>query len=217
MLWAERNNTDNNSYNDVNIKKVEGIFKLSDYDLDKDERKLKYKDYKIILCEKCNEKFNRDWYCRKCYNNETEEEKYRMLYGICKGCSQVMKIPYWCPSCNSNQLRQDFDKWTSGNEYVDKLIKDNQTSACSKHILEWIPYEKFTDLKFIAKGGFAKVYSAIWTDGRIEKWDHGSSTWKRSGNFKIALKILNDSKYLSEEFLNEVRLIGSLITFFFSY
>jgi hypothetical protein len=211
MLCSERNSIDNNSYNnDYNIKKIEGIFKLSDYDLDKDERKLKYKDYNTIICEKCNEKFNRDWHCRKCYINETEEEKYRMLYGICKGCSKVMKIPCWCPYCNSNRLRQDFDKWTSGNDYVDKLIKDNQTSAYSNHILEWIPYEKFTDLKFLAKGGNAKVYSATWTDGQIEKWDYGSNIWKRSEPFKIALKVLNNSKDLNEEFLNEVCLNGSI-------
>ncbi|CAB4400271.1 unnamed protein product [Rhizophagus irregularis] len=52
------------------------VFKSSDYDLNEDERKLKYKDYNIIVCEKCNDKFNRGWKCRKCYINETEEEKY---------------------------------------------------------------------------------------------------------------------------------------------
>ena len=179
----------------------QSVFEISDYDLDKDERKVKYKDYNIVLCEKCDEKINRNWHCRKCYKNETEKEKYRMLYGRCKGCSQVMKIPFWCSSCNSDRFKQDFVKWTSGNDDIDKLIKDNQTSAYSKHILEWIPYEKFTDFKFIAKGGFADVYSATWTNGRIERWDQGSNNWKRSGSFKIALKV---SKNPSEDFLNEV-------------
>ncbi|UZO19968.1 uncharacterized protein OCT59_011230 [Rhizophagus irregularis] len=193
------------------------VFKSSDYDLNEDERKLKYKDYNIIVCEKCNDKFNRGWKCRKCYINETEEEKYRMLYGICKGCSQVKKIPRWCSSCNSNRLRQDFDRWTSGNDYVDKLIKDNQTSAYSNHILEWIPYEKFTDLKFIAKGGNAKVYSATWTDGQIEKWDYESNIWKRSESFEIALKILNNSKDLSEEFLNELKFLKKFFNYCYKY
>ncbi|GBB89025.1 hypothetical protein RclHR1_15680002 [Rhizophagus clarus] len=205
MLCSERNSADKNSH--ASDEKIKGIFKISDYDLEEDERKLKYKNYNIILCEKCNEKFNRYWYCRKCYNNETEEEKHRMLHGICKGCSKVMKIPHWCPPCNSDRFRQKFDKWTSGNEYVDKLIKDDQISADNKHILEWIPYENFTDFKFIAKGGFAEVYSAIWENGRIEKWDHGSNYWKRSGPFQIALKILNNSKDLSEEFLNELKFL----------
>src|SRR5205814_7201193 len=30
------------------------IFKTSDYNLDRDERKAKYEDYNHILCEKCN-------------------------------------------------------------------------------------------------------------------------------------------------------------------
>ncbi|UZO15483.1 uncharacterized protein OCT59_006903 [Rhizophagus irregularis] len=205
--YSNRIDAVNSCNNDDNVKKFEGIFKSSDYDLDIDERKLKYKDYNIILCEKCNEKFYGYWYCRKCCINEIEEEKYRMLHGICKGCSQAMNIPCWCQSCDSNRLRLDFDKWTSGNNYVDELIKDNQSSAYSKHILEWIPYENFTDFKFIARGGFSIVYSATWTNGRIEKWDHGSNIWKRSGSFKIALKILNNSRDLSEEFLNELKFL----------
>src|SRR6185437_9667387 len=101
------------------------VFELSDYDLDKDERNVKYKDYKIVLCKKCNEDFNHYWHCRKCYKNETEEEQHRMLYGRCKGCSQVMKIRFWCSSCNSNRFEQDFDKWTSENDDIDKLIRES--------------------------------------------------------------------------------------------
>ncbi|PKC68974.1 kinase-like protein [Rhizophagus irregularis] len=205
--YSNRIDAVNSCNNDDNVKKFEGIFKSSDYDLDIGERKLKYKDYNIILCEKCNEKFYGYWYCRKCCINETEEEKYRMLYGICKGCSQTMKTLCWCQSCNSNRLRLDFDKWTSGNNYVDELIKDNQASAYSKHILEWIQYENFTDIKFIAEGGFAEVRSATWTNGRIEKWDHGSNIWERSGSFKIALKILKNSRDLNEGFLNELKFL----------
>ena len=35
------------------------IFKLSDYDLNKDERKAKYKDYDHILCEICNKEIEK--------------------------------------------------------------------------------------------------------------------------------------------------------------
>src|SRR3954469_8054486 len=94
-----------------NKKKIIIVFKSSDYNLDKDERKVKYKDYDLVLCEKCNQKINRDWHCKKCYIEENDEGKYRMLYGICKGCSQVMTIKNWCSPCNSNRFRQDFDKW----------------------------------------------------------------------------------------------------------
>ena len=32
-------------------------------------------------------------------------------------------------------------------------------------IFEWIPYNQFSDIKEIGRGGFATVYSAIWKDG----------------------------------------------------
>ncbi|EXX65018.1 uncharacterized protein OCT59_011225 [Rhizophagus irregularis] len=192
------------------------IFETSDYDLDKDERRVKYEKYGIIICEKCKEKFNRDWHCRKCFNNETDEEKNRMLHGRCNGCSQVMKIHFWCPSCNSKRFQRDFINWTSGNDDIDNLIKDIQTSAYSKHILEWIPYNKFIDVHMIDSGGFAKVYSAIWRGGRIEKWDQEFNNWKRSGSFQVALKVLNDSNNLSEDFLNELKFLKKFPTSYYS-
>jgi hypothetical protein len=40
-------------------------FKSSDYNLDEEERKEKYKNYKFILCEKCKQKINKGSYCKK--------------------------------------------------------------------------------------------------------------------------------------------------------
>ncbi|EXX65021.1 uncharacterized protein OCT59_011229 [Rhizophagus irregularis] len=182
------------------------IFLSSDYDLDIDERKVKYKNFNIVLCEICKNKINHNWYCRNCYDNENNEEKYRMLYGKCKRCFQAMKIRSWCLSCNSKRFEQDFNKWTSGNDEIDKLIKDSQTSSC---ILEWIPYDRFTDVKFLTEGGFANISSATWIDGRIEKWDQESNNWKRSEPIKVALKVSKVMKESmnpnpSEDFLNEV-------------
>jgi hypothetical protein len=34
--------------------------------------------------------------------------------------------------------------------------------------LEWVSFNRFTDIKEIGEGGFAKVYSAIWIDGNSE-------------------------------------------------
>ena len=74
--------------------------------------------------------------------------------------------------------------------------------------MEWIPYNKFSDIKYIAEGGFAKVYSATWTDGKIEKWDQKSNNWKRKEPTKVALKVFNNSSNLSEDFINEVCIIN---------
>ena len=36
--------------------------------------------------------------------------------------------------------------------------------------LEWIPYDRFYDIKYIAKGEFGEVYRANWIDGYISYW-----------------------------------------------
>ena len=130
-------------------------------------------------------------------------EENRIQYGKCKECFQVANY-FGCEPCIRKHFQQDFDKWTSGNESIDKLIQDIQLTKDIYKILEWIPYNKFNDIKYIAEGGFAKVYSATWTDGSIEEWDQKSNNWKREGPIKVALKIFNNSSNLSEDFINEV-------------
>ncbi|GBB94221.1 hypothetical protein RclHR1_23120001, partial [Rhizophagus clarus] len=65
-----------------------GVFETLDYDLNLDERKMKFKKYDHVICEDCNqeiEKFN--FICHNCYNKETDcNEQNRMNYGICKVC-----------------------------------------------------------------------------------------------------------------------------------
>ena len=39
--------------------------------------------------------------------------------------------------------------------------------SLSDIVFEWIPYDQFSDIKEIGRGGFATVYSAIWKDGPL--------------------------------------------------
>ena len=151
----------------------------------------------------CSHKLN--YYC-DCYDKETDSnEKNRMEFGRCKECFQLFNDLNDCLSCKPKHFQKDFDKWTSGNAIINKLIQDSQLSGCSYNgMLEWIPYNKFTNIKYVAKGGFAKVYSATWVDGQIKKWSQLSNNWRRDGSLTIALKELNDSENISEDFLNEV-------------
>ena len=206
---SEENTCDNSlnyQYNSNDDKKQTTI--VLDYDLDRDERVEIFQNYDLILCEKCNHKIDNKYpyYCESCYEIETDLEKNRIEYGKCQECFQVL-TEYLCLSCTRKHFQQDFDKWTSGNEGIDKLIQDIQLTKDIKYILEWIPYDKFSDIKYIAEGGFAKVYSATWTDGFIEKWDQKSNNWKRRGPTKVALKVFNNSSNLSEDFMNEVCII----------
>src|SRR5437016_3720043 len=206
---SEENTCDNSlnyQYNSNDDKKQTTI--VLDYDLGEDEREEIFQNYDFILCEKCNRKIDGyPYYCKSCCEKETGVERDRIYNGKCKECFRV-KTTYHCYSCTRKHFQQDFDKWTSGNKNIDKLIQDIQlTNKYINRILEWIPYNKFNDIKYIAEGGFAKVYSATWTDGRIGKWDQKSNNWKRKGPTKVALKVFNNSSNLSEDFINEVCII----------
>src|SRR2546421_13078205 len=133
-------------------------------------------------------------------------------YGLCPECNKPKTSKYWCNQCNGKQFQQDFPNWTSGNNYIDNFIQETQLNAQhSFHVLEWIPYNRLTNIKYLAKGGFSTVYKAIWLDGYIENWDNGK--WGRyirninsdEEGYSVVIKSLNNSSNINEEFLNEVR------------
>ncbi|SRR6266498_2555189 len=74
-------------------------------------------------------------------------------------------------------ILKDFNKWTSGNEHIDKFIQD--ASIKSKKQVEWIPYNRLRNIQFLAKGGFSTIYKAIWLDGYIRYWDSENKHWQR--------------------------------------
>ncbi|RGB34009.1 hypothetical protein C1646_668871 [Rhizophagus diaphanus] len=121
---------------------------------------------------------------------------------ICEKCKRI--------DCNAKKFQQNFKNWTSGNDIIDKFIQDTQLSAHSNYeaprALEWIPYNKFANIKYVAKGGFGKVYKANWIDGCMDnKWNIKNQNWRRiRQNMFVALKSLNNSKDVTSEFMNEV-------------
>ncbi|RIA80188.1 kinase-like domain-containing protein [Glomus cerebriforme] len=133
-----------------------------------------------------------------------------MAHGTCKECNQENTGFEWCKACNANRFQQNFKNWTSGNDDIDKFIQDAQLSATNYYkVLEWIPYDKFYDITYIAKGGFGKVYRANWIDGEIWNWDIESKNWNRNKlnmDGFVALKSLNNSKNITLEFINEITL-----------
>src|ERR1043165_4510080 len=104
--------------------------------------------------------------------NEELRERYKKhgLIRLCNECSQPNTDDHWCQSCNSKHFRNDFNKWTSGNKEIDEFIQNFQLNAtCYQEVLEWIPYEKFENVKYLAKGGFGMVHKSIWVDGHINE------------------------------------------------
>ena len=76
-------------------------------------------------------------------------------------------------------------------------------------VLEWIPYNRLTNIKYLAKGGFSTVYNARWLDGYIESCYYDEKQWTRYNyygeGYPVVIKSLNNSSNINEEFLNEVR------------
>src|SRR5688572_10135600 len=76
----------------------------------------------------------------------------------------------WCKPCQINNLKENITNWTSGSEKIDDFIQEMQLKI--KHptniVFEWIPYNQFSEIKEIGRGGFATGYSAIWKDGPLE-------------------------------------------------
>ncbi|RHZ83817.1 hypothetical protein Glove_87g128 [Diversispora epigaea] len=114
---------------------------------------------------------------------------------ICLECNQEYN-GYWCKQCNSKRFQNDFDNWTSGNEKIDKFIQDAQLNAnYNRKVIEWIPYDRFKDVKQIGKGGFGTIHYARWIDGIITKWDIENQQWNRyqdKDGVEVALKKFNN-------------------------
>ena len=141
--------------------------------------------------------------------NYISRQKNRIIgsvFGLCKECNQENTSRDWCKACNAKHFQQNFENWTSGNVDIDKFIQDTQLSAnYYDKVLEWIPYDRFHNIEYIAKGGFGKVYKANWIDGYITNWDNKNQNWNRCDSNKfVALKSLNNSKNVTSDFINEV-------------
>ncbi|GES72878.1 kinase-like domain-containing protein [Rhizophagus clarus] len=123
---------------------------------------------------------------------------------ICSYCGQPFFEELWCKKCDPYKI---IEGWTSENPDVDKFIKDTMYSRKYGTWLEWVPFDRFTDIKQIGEGGFSKVYSATWINGKANYiFEYGN--WKKLNPkpIKVALKRLNGSHEISIEYLNELKI-----------
>ncbi|RHZ58764.1 hypothetical protein Glove_368g26 [Diversispora epigaea] len=123
-------------------------------------------------------------------------------YRTCHNCDEVaiIDIRKLCEQC-----------YTSGNKKIDNFITDTQLSGLILFLKEykiikpksqpypylvWVSFNNFSDIKYIAEGGFSKIFKA---------------TWNLNGQKRdIVLKVLNYSKNADTKFLNELKLIYQL-------
>ena len=126
-----------------------------------------------------------------------------------ENCYDPDEEKFWCKECVPSCI---IEGWTSGNSEIDEFIKDtifNVGGYDYPLFLEWVEFDRFENVKQIGEGGFAKVYSATWIDGRAKYVRQSVGNWKRedSESMEVALKRLNGSQNISAKYLNEVLLL----------
>jgi hypothetical protein len=157
------------------------IEQIKNFDLDLTEEQESLID-KLILNEEL----------KKCYKEN----------GLCKECNRIKITDDWCNYC---LFQPNFKNWTSGNNDVDEFIQKAQLKAKNgKQVIEWIEYDKFEDVKYLAKCGFGTTFKAVWRYGPILKINYNNQL-VRKGETKVALKCLHNSQGITTEFLKEVR------------
>ena len=120
----------------------------------------------------------------------------------CKKCGKkIGKYFKWCKPCQIDNLKTT--NLTSGSEKIDNFIQKMQLKIDHSRdiVIEWIPYNQFSDIKEIGRGDFV-THSAIWKDGQLS-WNYVDK-YTRIPNKKVALKCLHNSQNIADEFLNEV-------------
>ncbi|RHZ77889.1 hypothetical protein Glove_169g33 [Diversispora epigaea] len=127
---------------------------------------------------------------------------------ICPECNQIITISRWCKPCNLKHFQNDFNNWTSGNDKIDKFIQDAQLNANKySQVIEWIPYDRFEDVKQIGKGGFGTIHYARWIGGSIDKWDIESQQWKRWNKKELEVALKKFDNFVNfNDVLNEMEI-----------
>ncbi|GES90497.1 kinase-like domain-containing protein [Rhizophagus clarus] len=138
--------------------------------------------------------------------NIKDLEKRKEIYGICGECNEPGTGERWCQPCNAKRFKENFKNWTSGNQNIDELIQQSQLNALFyTKCLEWIPFENFENVTYLTRGGFSKIYSADWPEGNLGCWNIENKEWERYSGIKVALKSLDNSSNISNDFLNEIK------------
>ncbi|CFW93402.1 putative Non-specific protein-tyrosine kinase [endosymbiont DhMRE of Dentiscutata heterogama] len=136
-------------------------------------------------------------------------------YGFCKKCQQPNTNKGRCHSCFEKEWQVNI-KNLVGQELVEKFNQQQKkqeintledliySEQLEESELKWIPYEQFTNIEYLAEGGFSKVYKARWQSKRSEKWNSEKKNYEELNYIEVVLKSLTSSQNITLEFLREI-------------
>ena len=137
----------------------------------------------------------------------------RKIYKKCNECKRIRKTldenHQICRVCHN--IKTILKPKPSGNKVIDDFIRHTQINYVDKSgKMEFVPYDKFKNIEFIAEGGFSKIYKATWVNGPINNWNNinnNAYSISRKNNYTVVLKKLNNTKSISSKELNEVQYV----------
>ncbi|CAG8578589.1 9817_t:CDS:10, partial [Acaulospora morrowiae] len=121
--------------------------------------------------------------------------KRDIKYGICTQCDGYNTLQAWCQFCDPFKTTQG---WTSGNKDIDDYIKEFQLKSASyENVVEWIPFNRLSDLHKIGLN-----FQALWLDGiRIVK----NNTQSRILPYPVEIKKFDNSQIDTLEIIKEFK------------
>ncbi|CAG8475286.1 9656_t:CDS:2 [Scutellospora calospora] len=145
-------------------------------------------------CQNCKlYKYHKGENAKQCYICEKKKlEKLRRMKK-CKECKMRRnhkdKNAQQCNFCE--QLIIKF----SGNKIIDDWLASVINKA--NKFIEFIPFEKFRDISYLAEGGFSKIYKATCING-IKCWNGRKQIFGNLKKHPVVLKSLNNSEIINE-------------------
>ncbi|RGB32316.1 kinase-like domain-containing protein [Rhizophagus diaphanus] len=125
---------------------------------------------------------------------------------ICENCNQECLATLFCEYCIRNYLKSNFSNWTSGNDIIDNLIQECQMKIIAPYLIsEWIPYNNLQNIKYLTRGGFSEIYTAVWIDGNFIEWNSEEQQLKRSGTHNVVLKRLGNIENANQNWIEEAK------------
>ncbi len=131
---------------------------------------------------------------------ESEDENYNQCNECHKRRRSLKKNHQICIICYQAKLLYK----PSGNEIIDEFINYTQINFVQESSrMKFVPYNQFKDIEKIGKGGFSKIYKAIWIYGP-PYWNEKKEDFEYKDSIIVALKQLNNSRNMTSKELNEV-------------
>ncbi|GBC10662.1 hypothetical protein RclHR1_09800006 [Rhizophagus clarus] len=136
-------------------------------------------------------------------------DREKVLYNegtrrICENCNQECLATLYCEYCVRDYLKANFSNWASGNVNIDNLIQKCQIKTLlPSKIIEWISYNNLQGIEYLTKGGFSKIYTAIWIGGRYDEWNSENQQLQRFGELNVILKELDNVGNASQNWFEE--------------